>query len=204
MKDLFTECGELTMKAFEAMRDAVVAYVDEDYAKVELQISETISFEKKQDRVKEEFFERLYSRETMVFSRSDRINIIENLDTITDKTEIVARKLGLYRVKVNENLRDGIKELAELNYNIGVLVYELTINLQNDFAKAKENIVEITNLRREVREKHWILQKLNYEYQKEFHPFRYTETLIKYLMETADKSEIFADRMFILINKYTQ
>lgn len=204
MKELFINCSDFTKKAFETVKDAIIAYVDEDYAKVEMKIEETIAIERQQDREKEEFFTRLYSRETMVFSRSDRISIIEDIDSITDKIELVARKLGLYRVKINENLRDGIKEIAELNNEIGNQVYELTLNIVEDFNLASENISKIILLRREVREKHWILQKLNYEHQGDFQTFRYTETLIKYLMEAANRAEIYADRMFVLINKYTR
>ena len=94
------------------------------------------------------------------------------------------------------------KELAELNLQIGNEVLEMVIAVLDDFEKTRVHITEITNLRRNVREKQWELQKMNYDYQEDFLAFRYTETLIKYLMETADRAEIFADRVFILINKY--
>lgn len=191
------------MDAFASMKDAVTVYVDGNFSKAQEYAENTIELEKMQDRVKEEIFERMFSRETMVFSRSDRIQIIENIDKITDKIEIVVRKLGLHEVEIDNNLRDGIKEIAELSSQIGIQVHDMVVNLLTDFEKAKGNIILITNLRREVREKQWNLQKLNYDYQTDFQAFRYTETLIKYLMEAADRAEIFADRMFILIHKYT-
>lgn len=202
LKELFTECSELTKRAFETMKKAVLAYVDGNFTEAQKYADETIVLEKLQDREKEEFFQRLFSRETMVFSRTDRIQIIENIDKITDKIEIVVRKLLLFQVEINENLREGIKEIAELNNQIGDQVHEMVINVQDDFEKTKENIIDITNLRRSVREKQWELQKLNYDHQQDFQAFRYTETLIKNLMESADRAEIFADRVFILVNKY--
>ena len=77
IRDLFIETSSLTKDAFETMKNAVLAYVDGnfDLAKKESEI--TTATEKKQDRVKEELFERIFSRETMVFSRTDRILIIE-------------------------------------------------------------------------------------------------------------------------------
>ncbi len=202
IRDLFIETSSLTKDAFETMRNAVLAYVDGnfDLAKKESEI--TTATEKKQDRVKEELFERIFSRETMVFSRTDRILIIENIDKITDKIEIVVRKLLLYQFDIKAPLKEGIKELANLNMQIGNEVHKMVIAVLADFEKARVHITEITNLRRNVREKQWILQKMNYDYQEDFLAFRYTETLIKYLMETADRAEIFADRVFILINKY--
>jgi len=202
LRDLFIECSKLTQEAFDSMKDAVIAYSDGNFELAQEHSDNTIQLEKKQDRVKEEIFARIFSRETMVFSRSDRILIIENIDKITDKIEIVVRKLLLYQVKFKKPLRDGIKVLAELNHQIGVEVHDMLINVLDDFEKAKKNITQITNVRRTVREKQWELQKLNYDYQEDFFAFRYTETLIKYLMEAADRAEIFADRIFILINKY--
>ena len=202
LKELFIDCSELTQNAFLSMQKAVLAYVDGNFTEAQKKADDTIVLEKKQDRVKEEIFERIFSRETMVFSRADRIQVIENIDKITDKIEIVVRKLLLFQVEINENLREGIKEIAELNHQIGVEVHDMVLNVLEDFQKAKNNITEITNLRRTVREKQWELQKLNYVHQEDFLTFRYTETLIKYLMEAADRAEIFADRVFILINKY--
>ncbi len=202
MKELFIETSSLTKDAFEKMRNAVLAYVEGNFDLAKKEADITIATEKKQDRVKEEIFERMFSRETMVFSRADRIQIIEDIDKITDKIEIVVRKLLLYQVDIEDPLKEGIKELAELNMRIGNNVHEMVIAILDDFEKTRVHIIEITNLRRKVREKQWELQKMNYDYQEDFLAFRYTETLIKYLMETADRAEIFADRVFILINKY--
>ncbi len=202
LKELFVECSELTKKAFETMKKSVLAYVDGNFSDTQKFAKETISLEKQQDRVKEEFFQRLFSRETMVFSRTDRIQIIENIDKITDKIEIVVRKLLLYQVEIHKNLREGIKEIVDLNEQIGVQVHDMVVNIQDNFQEVRENIISITNLRRSVREKQWELQKLNYDHQQDFQAFRYTETLIKNLMEAADRAEIFADRVFILVNKY--
>ncbi len=205
MRDLFIETSSLTKCAFETMRNAVLAYVEGNFDLAKKEADITIATEKKQDRVKEEVFARMFSRETMVFSRADRIQIIENIDKITDKIEIVVRKLLLYQVDIKAPLKEEIKELAELNNQIGKEVHEMVIAVLDDFEKARVHITEITNLRRNVREKQWKLQKMNYDYhdiQEDFLAFRYTETLIKYLMETADRAEIFADRVFILINKY--
>ncbi len=202
MKELFIETSSLTKVAFEKMRNAVLAYVEGNFDLAKKEADITIATEKKQDRVKEEIFERMFSRETMVFSRADRIQIIEDIDKITDKIEIVVRKLLLYQVDIEDPLKEGIKELAELNMRIGNNVHEMVIAILDDFEKTRVHIIEITNLRRKVREKQWELQKMNYDYQEDFLAFRYTETLIKYLMETADRAEIFTDRVFILINKY--
>ncbi len=204
LKELFIDCSKSTKEAFHSMESAVLAYVDEDFILAQEEANKTIALEKKQDRVKEKIFERMFSRETMVFSRSDRIQIIENIDKITDKIEIVVRKLLLYQHSIKNPLKEILKEMATLNSVIGDDVHNLLTNVLDDFESAKDFITKITDLRREVREKQWHLQKLNYEYQQDDHlSFRYVESLAKYLMETADRAEIFADRVFVLIYKYT-
>jgi len=203
LRELFIDISEITKKAFETMTSAIVAYVDGDFEIAEKEAEKTIKLEKKQDRVKEELFARLYTRESMVFSRSDRILIIENIDKITDKIEIVVRKLTLDQQKIESKLGEGIKEIASLNSQIGIEVHEMVMSVLDDFKKAEKHITHITDLRRTIREKKWELQKLNYDVQKDFLAFRYVESLIKDLVEAANRAEIFADRIFILIHKYT-
>ncbi|MFW9853340.1 MAG: DUF47 domain-containing protein [Candidatus Thorarchaeota archaeon] len=202
LRELFIEVSALTKEAFESMKDAVLDYVEGNFLLAQEDADKTIQLEKKQDRVKEEIFERIFSRETMVFSRSDRILIVENIDKITDKIEIVVRKLLLHQINIKEPLQDGIKELALLNTQIGEKVHALVLSVLDDFEEARKYITQITDLRRKVREKQWELQKMNYFFQDDFMDFRYTETLIKYLMEAADRAEVLADRVFVLINKY--
>ncbi len=102
LTELFIECSQHTKDAFISMKNAVVAYVEGNFSLAEQEADKTISLEKKQDRLKEKIFERMFTRETMVFSRSDRIQIIENIDKITDKIEFVVQKLLLYQVNVKE------------------------------------------------------------------------------------------------------
>ncbi len=202
LRELFIELSSLTKEAFSMMKNAVLAYVEGNFKLAEEGAEKTIAIEKKQDRIKEEIFARIFSRETMVFSRSDRIFVVENIDKITDQIELVAQKLLLYETEIIEPLQEGIKELAILNEQIGEKVHEMVLNVLDDFEEAKKNITQITDLRRTVREKRWELQKMNYHFHDDFMSFRYVETLIKYLMEAADRAEIFADRVFVLINKY--
>lgn len=202
LSELFIECSQLTKEAFETMKSAVLAYVSGDFTLAEQEASRTIALEKKQDRTKEKLFERMFTRETMVFSRSDRIQIIENIDKITDQIEIVVRKLLLYQVEIKPPLQEGIKEIAELNSQIGEKVHDMVVSVLKDFEEAKQYVDQITDLRRAVREKRWELQKMNYKFQDDFMDFRYVESLIKQLMDSADRAEIFADRILVLIYKY--
>ncbi|MHA2255982.1 MAG: DUF47 family protein [Candidatus Heimdallarchaeaceae archaeon] len=202
MSEMFVECSQITKEAFESMKNAVLAYVNGDFVLAEKEADKTIALEKKQDRVKEKLFERMFTRENMVFSRSDRIHIIEDIDKITDQIEIVVRKLLLSQVGIKKPLQEGIKEIAELNYQIGEKVHEMVISVLEDFEEAKQYVTQITDLRRRVREKRWKLQKMNYQFQEDFIAFRYIESLIKQLMAAADRAEIFADKIFVLIYKY--
>ncbi len=52
----------------------------------------------------------------------------------------------------------------------------LAVKFLDDFEKAKKNIIQITDLRRTVREKRWELQKMNYHFHDDFMSFTINST----------------------------
>ncbi|MBA7522975.1 hypothetical protein ES705_15096 [subsurface metagenome] len=203
MYDLFVENCTLVEEAFHLMSDAVLAFLDQDFEQAKTKTEETILVEKKQDRLREEITERLFSRETMAFSRSDRLKIIESLDKIGDKIEIVVRKLIQFPHDVPDSLQGGIKNIVDKSRTLGTEVKELVVGVLEDFKKGKEHITKITDIRREVREIHWNLLESNYkENYKDFLIFDHNQNLIKDLCKAADRVEDFADQIYGLICKY--
>lgn len=93
LRDLFYENADLLNQAFQTTNEAVDAYCRNNIEEARLKAQETINIEKKQDRSREIIIERIFSKETMVFTRSDRLKIIEKMDKIVDETEIIVRKL---------------------------------------------------------------------------------------------------------------
>ncbi len=202
MDELFIDDCNILEDSFHLMNDAVVAFLEGRFDDAETFTKKVISYEKKQDRLSEKIIERLFGRETMVFSRSDRLHIVESLDRIVDKVEIVVRKLVQYRHTIQGDMAKGINDIAHKNAQIGTKVKELIIAVLEDFEKAKDIVITITDLRRDVRDQHWQLLKLNYTSDPGYLVFSHIETLVKDLCKCADRAEEFADEIFGLISKY--
>ncbi|MHA1204819.1 MAG: DUF47 family protein [Candidatus Heimdallarchaeaceae archaeon] len=171
LQELFIENCLFVEEAFYSMEKAIGSYLNRDFDQAIEKTNETIEIEKKQDRSREEIISRLFSRETMVFSRSDRLSIVESLDRIADKIEIALKNLIIHRCDISPELKEGIIKITKLNSKIGKEVKELVIAIFEDFSKGKEHVEEITNLRREVRSIHWDLLEKNYSVKQDFKDF---------------------------------
>lgn len=112
LQELFNIMANLTEKALNSMSTAVSAFCQGNNKDMNLNIDETIKTEKAQDRVREDIMLRLFGRETMTFSRMDRLRIVSKLDGIVDKAESVVRKLRMHKPEPIKELYEGIKWLG--------------------------------------------------------------------------------------------
>ncbi len=202
MRVLFTKDVQLLNNTFQSMKSAIIAYCNENYDAMNANSEETIRIEKEQDRLRDVLFEKIFSKETMVFSRMDRLKMVKTMDTICDEAEIVVRKLMHHSPKPDSEIKSGLEFIAEKNSDIGNQLEKLIIAILEDFSKGKELIKIITDIRREVRDRHWLL--LNHLYKNNPNPidFFYFQNLVKTLAKIADRAEYFADDINSLLCKY--
>lgn len=203
LQELFNQDAILLEQAFHAMSKAVSAYMMENEADKKDKSHETIKVEKEQDQLRAQIIERLFSKETMVFSRADRLMIIEKMDKIVDECEIVVRKLLQFNPKFPENMKENMKKIVQNITELGTALKNLIINVFTDFSQCQPYITKITDLRREVRELHWNLLEMNYTLNNSPLEFSYFRDLIKAVAKVADRGEEFADQLFGLICKYS-
>jgi uncharacterized protein Yka (UPF0111/DUF47 family) len=203
IQDLFYEDAEITAKALSKLSDAIHAFCIDDYDAMRVYSEETITLEKRQDRLNDTIIARMFGKETMVFSRPDRIFIVKELDKVVDRAEFAVRKMLLYHPNPNKDINLILDEMSFLINNIGALVEQMIKEVFTDFDTAKNTIIQITDLRREVRRLNWTgLERI---FSSELPPmeFRYYETIFMQIAKVADKAEEFADDIFELICKYT-
>lgn len=203
LQDLFYEDAEITAKALYELSNAIHAFCINDDSAIVKYSEETIALEKKQDRLTEKIFSRMFGKETMVFSRPDRIFIAKELDKIVDRAEFAVRKMLLYHPQPNREINLVLDEIGPLIKTIGALVEKMIIEVFKDFEAAKTTIIEINDSRREVRRLNW--SGLEIIFSSELPPmeFRYYETVFMQIAKVADKAEAFSDSIFELICKYT-
>ena len=202
LRDLFYENADLLNQAFQSMTMAVNAYCQNNIEEARKKAEETIAIEKLQDRSREAIIERIFSKETMVFTRTDRLKIIERMDKIVDETEIVVRKLLQFNPTPPAELIDGFGKMAENLGKIGIDLKKLIKVILVDFSEGPLYIKNINDFRREVREIHWGLLTKIFELNLKPLEFNYFQNLIKAVSKVADKSEEFADEINGMLLKY--
>ena len=202
LRDLFYENADLLNQAFQSTKEAVDAYCQNNIEEARLKAQATIDIEKKQDRSREIIIERIFSKETMVFTRSDRLKIIEKMDKIVDETEIVVRKLLQFNPTPPAELIDGLEKMAENIGKIGIDLKKLIKVILVDFSEGPLYIKNINDFRREVRDIHWVLLTKIFEINLKPLEFNYFQNLIKAISKVSDKSEEFADEINGMLCKY--
>lgn len=206
LEQLFMKDAELVEKSLKAMADAVGAACEHEKERSVLNIEKTIVLEKKQDRVRDEIFRRLYTKETMVFSREDRLDIVYQLNRVVSKAERVARRLTLHLPHQIEELLQSIIVIAKEITAIGTLVKQLVDAIMDNFDEAKKIIRKINDIRRDVRRKEYEALRILYKRGDDIptkQDFVFWEDLIINMAQVANYSDRFADSMYALISKYT-
>jgi predicted phosphate transport protein (TIGR00153 family) len=203
VRDLFYEDSRVLKEAFKSTANAIRAYIDEDTEGIKKYIAETIQLEKAQDKLREEITERIFSKETMVFAREDRLNLIDEMDNVVDLAEIIVRKLSQFNPNIPNEFLEGFKTMADGLEEIGVEVDHLINAILKDFSKGKEIITKITDIRRGIRETRWNLLSQTYQLKFEYIEFHFFQTFIKAMSNAADAAEAMADEIYALICKYS-
>ncbi|UYP48648.1 hypothetical protein NEF87_004933 [Candidatus Lokiarchaeum ossiferum] len=202
MRDLFYDNADLVSQSFRTMQDAVVAYCQNKMEIAHEKAKETIAIEKTQDRSRDEIVKRIFSKETMVFSRPDRLKLVESMDSLCDETEIVVRKLLQHNPIAPVEISSGLEDMANNIGKIGSKLQGLIKAVLEDFSKGDEFINQITDIRRDVRDCHWALLEKNYALKPEIYDFIYFKDMIKAIAKVADKAEEFSDGIHGLLCKY--
>lgn len=203
IQSLFNKAADLTEKALNSMAAAVSAFCQGKDKDMNSYIEETIQTEKEQDRVREDIMLRLFGRETMVFSRTDRLKIVKKLDGIVDKAESIVRKLRMHKPEPIKELYEGINWLGMKAASIGRHLKDLIIAIFEDFDKGKKLIIKISDIRREVRNREYELLTKLYDLQPEYYDFIFLGDLINNLTTISNIIEDFSDEIYGLICKYT-
>ncbi len=203
VRELFHTYSSLLKDAFYATANALTAFSDQNSEEMVKSITLTIQLEKEHDRMREQIIERIFSRETMVFSREDRLNLVDELDDIVDKAEIVVRKLSAFEVSLPDELGEKVRQIALNLRTLGDEMNALIHAVLENFEDGKPHIITIQDVRRIIRELHWELMQDIYSLNSDFKTFYYLETLVKAMCNVADETEELSDKIYGLICKYT-
>jgi predicted phosphate transport protein (TIGR00153 family) len=187
---------ELVRQACDGSDKAVIS--------VKALVTDVITLEKKIDRLKETFIEKLYTQKGFLpnIQKNDYLFITENLDEIADEIEIVARQFQIYDYTFPSAVKNDFISLAIAVNNTVTSLAEQVIYLFQDFKIAGSTWNRVQEERRVAREVSWSLLREILELQVDHKHFLMLRALVKSLIAVGDKAEDFSDSINALAVKY--
>lgn len=202
LQDLFIEDANITEELLISLCNTLVSFA-KDSSDLASHVKKTIELENKQDGLREEIINKMFGKDVMVFSREDRLKLIQDLDVIGDIAERTARRIDTHKPKKDLEICNGLEWIAGKLRTIASELKLLIINIFEDFDKAKINIANVNHIRAEIRDNEYKLLKHIYEVKFELYDFMFLNDIIKLSASIANTIEEFSDNMTILICKYT-
>ena len=191
--------------SLKAMTLALKSFCKGDAKTLKTNVDQCIKDEKKQDDVREKIISKMFGKDSMVFSRSDRIKLVYQMNKIVSHGESVARRLLIHNVKPNTKLTKGLLKISDDLSSIATDLKGLVISVLEDFSKGRKIVDKINDVRRNFRNNEYDLLKILYESKNELHfaDFVYLEDLLTNTAKVANEADKIADDIYSLIVKYT-
>ena len=127
--------------------NVINAIVNLDQNNLELQMQDLIHLEMEFGIKYDLIVERLYSRETILFSRSDRFVLVERIDAVFDHVLNDSRRAYSYQpTEIPPAVSSYLLQIAQNIQSIGTPLKRAIIFLFSDFKKAEGLILEIRKL----------------------------------------------------------
>jgi predicted phosphate transport protein (TIGR00153 family) len=187
---------ELVRKACDGSDKAVIL--------VKALVPDVITLEKRIDRLKEDFIEKLYTQKGFLpnIQKNDYLFITENIDEIADEIEIVARQFQIYDYTFPDSVKNDFISLAIAVNNTVASLANQVIYLFQDFKIAGSTWVKVQEERRVAREVSWSLLREILGIEVDHKQFLMLRALVKALIAVGDKAEDFSDSINALAVKY--
>lgn len=161
-----------------------------------------IDFEVKADNSRRKLEKMLYQGVVLPFGRGAKYELLESLDDVADKAEVVARLILIERIKIPAKLGKDFKELAETVLDVVSHLRSAVVQLDINLDKAISNATKVELVREKVRQIEFrLIAKLFGNGGNTLNIILLKE-LITLTAAVADKSEEAADRLVSLAVKY--
>ena len=166
-------------------------------------LKEIILYEKRADRLKENFIELLYKKKRLLpILVEDRYTIVTSFDKIMGIAELTARTLGVYPFEIKENFKEDVEQLNLSFIKTIEALVEAIKTIEVDFKTTIDYIVIIATLRRKAYDFKFEMLSESYKTLKDPIELKLFDDLISLIYEIISKSEQLSDFLNLLIIKY--
>jgi predicted phosphate transport protein (TIGR00153 family) len=196
LEDIMREFSDTLVEGILVLKDAIFNLSDDRREEFNNKVTEMIEIENKADRLKDELIEKFLKREAMAFSRSDRIQLIENIDMIFDNMEYCARTIQIHSFLIKDysilasSFKKYTNDLTEI-----IKIFSTAVNTaEENLEKVIELTREIEKLRQEAKEQIYQMMKdivmSDYKTLEKLLLYRSTECLLAILEKTEETSDL--------------
>ncbi len=204
LEEVMKEFNGLLVEAITVFADAIHVLCDNKPEKFKEKVKEIIAIEKKADVLKEDLIERFIRRESMAFSRGDRISLIEEIDVTLDNIEYCARTIQTHiniitdYSQVASHFKKYTKDLAEMVKTLSNAINDA----EDDLRKTIEGTKLVEELRRQARNHSFRIMTdiIKGKFDNPQKMLLYTET--EYLLNILDRAEETSDFLRRMAIKY--
>ena len=188
-------------RCVKTLRETIYLYADGKHEEAKIAAKKVANLERKADLLRREIEKTLYSGVLIPFGREDKYNLIEAIDDIADKAEIIVKLAGIQKPKIPKNLVDDLKLLTDRVEETTKKLLDAVVLLNTDIQKSIETAKEVELLREDVRTQEFQLLGKLVSRKATFSAISLKE-LITLTAQVADKAEEAADRLVALAVKY--
>ena len=181
----------------ECINDLIENKLDES------KLDAVITCEHNCDRIKERFIEILFKdKKALPFLVEDRYKIINAIDSISDKTECIARHLKVFPFEIFQEIKEEMKKLNDNSKEVVDILIDCVDLMETDFDTSYQKTFNIENIKRKARHSKYNILKIIYKKKDEALRVFLTSNLINQIFDLIGMTEEISDFLRGLILKY--
>ncbi len=161
-----------------------------------------IDLEEKADDSRRKLEKMLYTGVILPFGRGAKYELLESIDDIADKAELVARLILIEKLKIPRNLCNNFKKLSGLVLDSVTHLKTAVLQLDSDLGKAIISAAKVERIREDARTLEFRLMEQLFSKSGGSVDIILLKELIALIGNVADKAEESADRVVSLAVKY--
>ncbi len=186
----------------ECLQRCLQSYIENEKTKFSGAVEQTSKAETDADELRRQIELNLFKYDILPYSRGDKVTLLETVDDIADKAEIVAKLLGIYKPKIPKQAAPLFLELAAKTHQTVLMLRDSILALEKNLESAKEKADQTEKLREEARAIEFtLLEKIFSSKEKDLTKITLRD-LIALTASIADKAEEASDFVAMLSVKY--
>jgi len=186
----------------ECLQKCLQSYIDGETAKFLNAVEQTSRAEADADELRRQIEQNLFKYDILPYSRGDKVTLLETVDDIADKAEIVAKLLSIYKPKIPPKIAPNLLELSAKTLQTVMMLRDAIIALEKNLENAKEKADLTEKLREDTRAIEFtLLEKIFASKEKDMTKIILRD-LISLTAKIADNAEEASDFVAMLSVKY--